>query len=146
MTCASYLYAGGLRLGGFDSGTTAGNTIYNGNNSLCITTNTGYNINFGQLGGQAMFQRQIIMVLHVFQHYVHKKSKLSVSYIQPNPQDEIRNTTPITNLPRINFCAGAYTTGNAIEPYLTVYCADSYNGFNTIVILNCVGGAYSGYS
>ena len=86
------------------------------------------------------------MVLHVFQHYIHKKSKLSVSYIQPNPQDEIRNTTPITNLPRINFCAGAYTTGNAIEPYLTVYCADSYNGFNTIVILNCVGGAYSGYS
>ena len=53
-------------------------------------------------------------------------------------------TTSITNLPRIHFCAGTYTKGNTIEPYLTVYCAESFNGFNTLVVLNCVGGANSG--
>ena len=32
-------------------GTTTGHTIYNGNNSLCITTNPGYNIIIGQFRG-----------------------------------------------------------------------------------------------
>ena len=42
----SYMYAGGLRLGGFDTG----NTIYNGNANMGLTVNNGYSVNFGVNG------------------------------------------------------------------------------------------------
>ena len=45
---SSYIYAGGLRLGGFDTG----NTIWNNNSNLGITTNNGYNVNIGLNGGK----------------------------------------------------------------------------------------------
>ena len=44
---SSYMYAGNLRLGGFDTG----NTIWNGNANLGITVNSGYTINIGMNGG-----------------------------------------------------------------------------------------------
>ena len=42
----SYVYAGGLRIGGWD-----GNTFYNGNRILGLTTNSGYTITFNIWGG-----------------------------------------------------------------------------------------------
>jgi hypothetical protein len=50
----------------------------------------------------------------------------------------------MSNLPCINLCGGAYTTGNAVAPYLSVYCADSWNGLDTIVVLSSNSGANSG--
>ena len=38
------------------------------------------------------------------------------------------------------------STQNNIEAYLTVFCADSYNGTNNIVMLASSGGCVSGYS
>ena len=73
------------------------------------------------------------------------KPQISMVKIKTTVQESLQfTTTSITNLPRIHFCAGTYTKGNTIEPYLTVYCAESFNGFNTLVVLNCVGGANSG--
>ena len=52
----------------------------------------------------------------------------------------------MSNLPCFNLCAGAVSsTGIPIEPYLTVYCADSYNGTNNIVSLACTGNCVSSY-
>jgi hypothetical protein len=41
------MYAGGLRLGGFDTG----NTIWNGNTNMGITVNSGYTLSLGMNGG-----------------------------------------------------------------------------------------------
>jgi hypothetical protein len=41
-------------------------------------------------------------------------------------------------------CTDAYTTSDNVEPYLSVHCADSWNGTNTIVVLASTGWANSG--
>ena len=48
---SSYIYAGGLRLGGFDNSSSGGNTVWNGNNHMSLTVNSGYNVNIGLNGG-----------------------------------------------------------------------------------------------
>ncbi len=48
-------------------------------------------------------------------------------------------------LPSINLCTGATTTGNNIHPDLGVYCADSWNRTNNIVVLASKGWTNSGY-
>jgi len=44
---SSYIYAGGLRLGGFDTG----NTVYNGSKNMGLTVDSGYTVNLGMNGG-----------------------------------------------------------------------------------------------
>ena len=49
----------------------------------------------------------------------------------------------MSNLPCFNLCTAFITsTANPIQPYLSVYCADSYNGTNNIVSLACTGNVY----
>ena len=74
------------------------------------------------------------------------KTNSLVSYYEPNPQGNFNNYTTMSNLPCINLCTGAYTTGDNVQPYLSVYCADSWNGTNNIVVLACNGWANSGYN
>jgi len=143
---SSYIYAGGLRIAGWDT-----NTLYNGGKLLGITCDNGYNINFNIWGGTNGVSGNMMNINNTG---ITCNSTLTtrlnqnslVSYLQPNPQNGLNNTTSMSNLPCINLCAGAYTTGNAVEPYLTVYCADSFNGFDTIVVVSCIGGANSGFS
>ena len=143
---SSYIYAGGLRIAGWDT-----NTLYNGGKTLGITCDNGYNINFNIWGGTNGVSGNMMNINNTG---ITCNSTLTtrlnqnslVSYLQPNPQNGLNNTTSMSNLPCINLCAGAYTTVNAIGPYLTVYCADSFNGFDTIVVVSCIGGANSGYS
>ena len=119
----SYMYAGGLRLGGFDT-----NTLYNTGKTLGITCDNGYNITFNIWGGTNGVSGNMMNINNTgitcnSTLYTRLNQNSLVSYMQPNPQNGINNTTSMTNLPCINLCAGAYTTGNAIEPYLTVYFA-----------------------
>ena len=52
----------------------------------------------------------------------------------------------MSNLPCANLCTGCVTsTATPIQPYLTVYCPDSYNSTNNIVDLACTGNCVSGY-
>ena len=44
---SSYLYAGGLRIGGSD----IGNTVYNGSKNMGLTVDSGYTVTIGQNGG-----------------------------------------------------------------------------------------------
>ena len=114
---------------------------------MSITTNNGYNINLGFNGGTGnMLVLNSSGITCNSTLCTQKNQNSLVSYFQPNPQNGLNNTTSMTNLPSINLCAGAYTTGNAINPYLTVYCADSWNGFDTIVSLACNSGANAGYA
>ena len=123
-----------IKIRWFDRGTTTGNTTYNGNNSLCITTNAGYYSNIGQFGGTGYVLTTNNNGITRFSILCTQKDQNSlVSYYNPNPQMSTLNSTTMSNLPCINICAGAQTsTQNNIEAYLIVFCADSYNATNNI--------------
>ena len=57
----------------------------------------------------------------------------------------------MSNLPCINLCAGTTETGNAVSLIhqfivVSVYCADSWNGFDTIVVKSTTAADFGIYN
>jgi hypothetical protein len=138
----SYITAGGLRLGGFDTG----NTIWNGNNNMGLTVNSGYAVNIGQNGGVGnaltVNNNGVSINNQTLTIVPNNTTRTAINmYCFPTG---INNSNGNSNSVNLNVCCN--TTGFATSSIINAVVADGWNGINTIVTLACSGGANSGYS
>jgi len=138
----SYITAGGLRLGGFDTG----NTIWNGNNNMGLTVNSGYAVNIGQNGGVGnalTINNNGVSINNQSLTIVPNNTTRTAINMYCFPTG-INNSNGNSNSVNLNVCCN--TTGFATSSIINAVVADGWNGINTIVTLACSGGANSGYS
>ena len=127
------MYAGGLRLGGFD-----GNTVYNGNNNMGLIVANGYNVNLGVFGGNG-----VVMTLNnngVFMNTGSSNNSCNF-YSYPN---SIYNSNGNSNSFSLNAACNTTSTPY-LSPFITVQVPDGWNAINTIVTLACSGSANASY-
>ena len=139
----SYIYAGGLRLGGFDTS----NTIWNNNSNLGITTNNGYSVNIGLNGGKG----GSIMTVNNNNVYINNSSlfitpdtttrNAITMYCYPNGIYNSNGNSNSVNL-RVACNTNPFTTSD----FITVAVPDGWNGIDTIVTILAQSGANAGYS
>jgi hypothetical protein len=127
------------------SGFDTGNTIWNNNSNLGLTTNSGYNVNIGLNGGKG----GSIMTINNNAVYVNNSSlfitpdttskNASTMYCYPNGIIDSNG-----NSNTVNMRVACNTTGFATSDFFTVQVPDGWNGIDTIVSLASNSGANCG--
>lgn len=136
---SSYIFAGGLRIGGFDP-----NSLYSGAKDLGLTCDNGKSINLNIWGGNGTIfsiNNNNSVSFKPLQIYTDVTNNSLDLYCYPS---SINNQNGANR--QININAVCNTTGTARSPIINCIVADGWNGINTIVTLACSGGANSGYS